>query len=166
MIEIRLLQVGEEETFIKLKQESLKVAPETLMDTEYNPPVEYLRRQIQNDKSEIKTVVLLCDGDMLGFCQIVFYGGKRSHKVQMKGIYIRRDPRVEGQLLGKNIVEFILDYLRKNTKVEEVQAVIVPGHNSEKLLIPLGFTPRFTDVKAIKLGDNDYRDARFWTLEL
>lgn len=110
-------------------------------------------------------MVLIIDGEMLGFCQVFLGHDKRRHKVTMRNIFIIQNEKTKGMKFGIKIVEFIEQYA-KSLGYEEVTAGIVPGHRSEQILKPLGYNPAFTELKCLKLLDNSYVDITTWTKSL
>ena len=162
MFEIRLLQLGEEETFIKLKQRAIAENQGVLLEASYNPSVAFVTAQINaGPRGDVNNVVLLVDGEMLGFCQMFLGHEKRRHKVTMRNIFIIQNEKTKGMHFGIKIVEFIEQYA-KSLGYEEITAGIVPGHRSEKLLEPLGFMPSFTEYRCLKLLNDSYVDICTW----
>jgi hypothetical protein len=162
MPEIRLLKLGEEEQFIQLKQKAIRENQGVLLESSYNPPIAFVTAQINaGSKGDVNNVVLIVDGEMLGFCQVFLGQEKRRHKATMRNIFIVQNEKTKGQHFGIKIVEFIQQHV-KSLGYEEITAGIVPGHRSEKLLEPLGYYPAFTEYRCLKLLDDTYVDVRTW----
>jgi hypothetical protein len=163
MYDIRLLNLGEEQQFIQLKQRSLRENQDVLLESSYNPPLAYVTAQINaGPKSDVNNVVLVVDNELVGFCQIILGHDKRRHKAIMRNIFVIQNEKTKGMKFGIKIVEFIHDYL-KTLKYEEISAGIIPGHRSEKILESLGYHTTSTELRCLKLADNSYVDIRNWT---
>jgi len=162
MEEVRLLALGEEVAFIKIKQQALFEHPNIFLETKYKPAVAYVTGQITSGVvGTTKNVVLKIDGELQGMLQINIGSGKLRHQAALKTIFVIKNPATEHQGYSSKMIEFATIYAFKRG-VEEVQVSVPTGHCLEKKLESLGFSIKFQESKALKLYDDTYADIATW----
>ena len=164
MINIRLLQLGEEEEFIKLKKESLELIPYYLIDAPSSDTPDQVRWLINHPIGPVITIVLEYAGELLGFCQanIDVANPKRKHMALIKSMYVRRDDRVAGQRIGHKITHDLIEYLKTIGVTYALSGTMIGNHSSEKILADLGFEVIFIDEHFLLKDDGTYVASKYW----
>jgi len=158
---VRLLSLGEELAFIKLKQRAIFEWPDMFLETKYKPAKAYVTDQITSGvKGTTKNVILKIDAEILGMLQINIGTGKLRHHAVLKNIFIAKTPATQ-QSYSDKLLQFGTTYAF-NRGVEEVKVAVPKGHCLEKKLEALGYTIKFEEIRALKLPDGSYTDIVTW----
>jgi hypothetical protein len=162
MEEVRLLALGEEASFIKLKQRALFDHPAIFLETKYKPLKEYVTAQITSGViGTTKNVVLKVNDILLGMLQINIGTGKLRHQAILKNIFVIQTLITEHRGFSSKLIEFATVYAFKRG-VDEVQIAVPKGHRLETKLQALGYSIKFEESKALKLYDDSYTDIVTW----
>ncbi len=174
MIEIRLLKDGEEEEFIKLKLQSLKVASRYLVEhPNYNPTIEKIKSQLNAIPRGMIIYVLMYQGKMFGIIQ--FSLGTylyRTHHAMVHGLYVSKDIYKIGQLknnipneLGTRLMTESILYLQSIGIEIITSSSFNDNIKMSNIFYSLNFIQLHTDHFYLKFENNSYRGVSSWYLE-
>lgn len=174
MIEIRLLKNGEEEEFIKLKLESLKVASKYLIENpNYNPTVDSVKKQINSSPPEMVVYVLKYNNKMFGIIQaslgINLY---RTHHATLHSLFVSKKIYKLAKLnnnisvpFGTMLMSDSILHLR-NIGIEIITATSFSDNAlMSNIFHSLNFTQTHNDPYFVKFTNQAYRGVSFWYLE-
>ena len=174
MIEIRLLKNGEEEEFIKLKLESLKVASKYLIETpNYNPTVESIKKQINSIPQGMVVYVLKYNNIMFGIIQaslgVNLY---RTHSAIFHGLYVSTDiykifqiENKKTRSLGIRLMYESILYLQ-TLGIEIITSTSFSDNiKMNNIFYSLNYIQTHNDPFFVKFTNQAYRGVSFWYLE-
>lgn len=159
MDSLRLLTERDAAAYRELRRRALQEHPEaysaTLEEFEQRT-LDEIAASLRMPISERCTFGAFGDDHLVG---ITGFGRPTNHKLRHHGgvyqVYVV--PEVRNRGFGRGLMRAVIDHARQQEGLEELRIGVTVGNTAARVLyLALGFTLRYVEPEAIKLGDHYY----------
>lgn len=155
MAEIRRLTLQDAEAFRDIRLQALGDYPESFgssLEEEQHVTAENLRERWNRTHSDNHFISgAFENGELIGVAGFFqYHQNKSKHKGYIWGMYVKSD--AQGNGIGTQIMEFVLQYARQVSGLEQVHLSVVGNQKAKLLYEKIGFKTYAVEERALKIN--------------